>query len=120
MYNTHKRAILYVLYGLMLGVCGCLEQTVVAAYVGGGSMCCVPSSGTDLSEVMAKLTPCAKVLSADCTRLTVVFHQAPPPSAQECGVVCQKVEQSALQMAASFYQLNIKHGTPVILLHMYI
>ena len=25
MYNTHKRAILYVLYGLILGVCGLLD-----------------------------------------------------------------------------------------------
>ena len=87
---------------------------LVATYIGGGSMHCVPSSGADLAEVIVKLTPCSKVLSADCTRLAVVFHQAPPPSAQECGVVCRKVEQSALQMAAAFYQLNIKHGIPLI------
>ena len=40
----------------------------------------------------------------------MVFHQAPPPPVHECGVVCQKVEKSALQLAAAFYQLHIKHG----------
>ena len=71
----------------------------------------VPSSNSDLcSEVLARIVQSAKVVSADCTRLAVVFHQAPPPSARECGVVCQKVEQSALQLAAAFYQLHVKHG----------
>ena len=59
---------------------------------------------------MARLVQSAKVVSADCTRLAVVFHQAPPPPAHECGVVCRKVEQSVLQLAAAFYQLHIRHG----------
>ena len=61
-------------------------------------------------EVMVRLVQCSKVLSADCTRLAVVFHEAPSPSVHECGVVCQKVEQSALQLTAAFYQLHSKHG----------
>jgi hypothetical protein len=76
----------------------------------GGSAHYVPSSASELSEVLARLIQSAKVVSADCTRLAVVFHEAPPPSSRECGVVCQKVEQSALQLAAAFYQLHIKHG----------
>ena len=77
---------------------------------GGTSTHNVPSTGSDLSEVLARLIQSAKVVSADCTRLAVAFHQAPPPLVRECGVVCQKVEQSALQLAAAFYQLHIKHG----------
>ena len=82
--------------------------------IDGGSTHYVPSSGSDPLEVLARLIQSAKVVSADCTRLAVVFHQAPPPSARECGVVCQKVEQSALQVAAAFYQLHIKHGTKTL------
>ena len=80
-------------------------------YSGGVSTCYVPSSEIDASEAIFKLAQAAKIVSADCTRLAMVFHQAPPPPLQECGVVCQKVEKSALQLAAAFYQLHIKHGT---------
>ena len=81
---------------------------------GGGSTHYVPSFEAHATEVVGKLAQAAKVVSADCTRLAVVFHKAPSPTVQECGVVCQKVEQSALQLAAAFYQLHIRHGINVV------
>ena len=61
-------------------------------------------------DVVVKLCQGAGGVADSCTKLTVLFSKPPSPSAAECGVICNKVEQSLLQLVSTLYQLSQDQG----------
>lgn len=64
----------------------------------------------DLSEFHTKFFQAAQQVSDVCTKLSVLYSRPPTPTAEENGVLCRMVEQSALQLASMTYQVSPRHG----------
>ena len=71
------------------------------------------ASSRGSADVFIKLDHCAQVVSDGCTKLAILFFKPPLPTLQECGVMCERVEQSILQLVSTLYQLSSTRGLSV-------
>ena len=72
----------------------------------------VHGHGSSLSgeEVHLRIVTCSQALSDACTKMSVLFSSPPCPSAQDCGVICTKIEHSTLFLASACSQLEPSQG----------
>lgn len=55
----------------------------------------------DTTEYLPRLDQCARVVSDACTKLAIQFSKPPLPSAQDCGVICSRLENAVLVLVST-------------------